>query len=236
MDSNPLILAIETATLGGSICLAEGAKVLASRAGDARVSHSNGLLRDIHDVLAETKLTVADVDVFAAAVGPGSFTGLRIGLATVKALAATTGRLCIGVPTLNAVAHAAGPSAITVALLPAGRGELFAQMFSVSAERVVQALDEPAHLSPLNTLARYSSNNEITWAGDGAQLHRGTIEGYAQTHQDRRWTIAAAASLLAVNIAELGFVQQELAIVPELLQAIYVRPSDAEIKTNVINS
>lgn len=236
MSSNPLILAIETATLAGSVCVAEGSRVLAARAGDARVSHSNGLLRDISDILEETKLVISDVEIFAAAVGPGSFTGLRIGLATVKALAATTGRLCVGVPTLNAVAQAGGASRATVSLLPAGRGELFVQMFSVSAEGMVKALDDPAHLSPPKTLARYALIPEVIWAGDGAQLHREMIEEYSLSHQDRTWTIAAPTELLASNVATLGFMQQEFAVGPELLQAVYIRPSDAELKTNVVNN
>lgn len=230
-----MLLAIETATPGGSVCVAAGPKVLASRTGDPQVSHSHSLLQDIQDVLVETGVAVGDIDVFAAAVGPGSFTGLRIGLATVKALAATTGRLCVGVPTLSAVAHAAGPSPATVSLLPAGRGELFVQMFSVTEEGRVKPQDGPAHLSPLNTLARYNSLAEITWTGEGALLLREMIEENAQLHQGRLWTIAAGAKLLANSVAAVGFMAQEFAVSPELLQAIYVRPSDAELKINVVN-
>src|SRR5882762_10221523 len=136
MEESPLILSIDTATLRGSVCLMQGERVLAYVSGDANVSHSSSLLRDIDQVLTACGITTREIELFAAAAGPGSFTGLRIGLATVKALSVTLGRPCLGVPTLRAVARAAGPSKATVALLPAGRGELFAQLFSVSFDGV----------------------------------------------------------------------------------------------------
>ena len=127
-----IILSIDTATLGGSVWLGSGTDELAARIGDPQVSQSASLLKDISDSLDQEGLRLADVDLFACASGPGSFTGLRIGLATLKGLAASLERPCVGIPTLHAVAHAAGSSVATVALLPAGRGEVFAQMLSVS--------------------------------------------------------------------------------------------------------
>src|SRR5215213_11524682 len=122
----PLILSVETATLSGSVALLRGEQVLAALAGDSGVSHSNTLLNDIDKLLHEAQIDLPQVDLFAVATGPGSFTGLRIGIATVKALAATLDRPCAGVPTLQAIALAAGESRRSVALLPAGRGEVFA--------------------------------------------------------------------------------------------------------------
>src|SRR3977135_55846 len=148
MSDVPLILSLETATMGGSVFLGRGNVELATRTGDPRVSQSSSLLSDINDILQEASTSLHEVDLFACASGPGSFTGLRIGLATVKALAASLKRPCVGIPTLHAVAHAAGPSSATVALLPAGRGEVFAQMFSVAGDGTVTEVDSAAHLSP----------------------------------------------------------------------------------------
>src|SRR5690242_14972126 len=83
----PLILAIETATRAGSISLSRGEKILSSRSGDPASSHSTDLLDNICELLQAVDAKLADVTVFAAAAGPGSFTGLRIGLATIKAFA-----------------------------------------------------------------------------------------------------------------------------------------------------
>src|SRR5260370_216811 len=117
-----LILSVETATLGGSVCITRGATALACNTGERRVSHSNALLSDISNALVESKSTLGEISLFAVACGPGSFTGLRIGIATVKALAATMEKPCAGIPSLQAVARAAGASKCTMALLPAGPG------------------------------------------------------------------------------------------------------------------
>src|ERR1700704_5091138 len=100
MSDAPLILSLETATMGGSVFLGRGNLELATRAGDPRVSQSFSLLSDISDILQEAPASLHEVDLFACASGPGSFTGLRIGLATVKALAASLNRPCVGIPTL----------------------------------------------------------------------------------------------------------------------------------------
>ena len=113
------------------MAVSSGAALLSSRTGDATRSHSNDLLEHIAGALEEAGRTLQDVDLFAVATGPGSFTGLRIGLATVKSFSSTLARPIVGVPTLEAVARAGGPSKMTVALLPAGRGEVFAQSFRV---------------------------------------------------------------------------------------------------------
>src|SRR6185295_10462844 len=102
--TTPLILSLETATMGGSVWLGFGTVELATRIGDPKVSQSATLLQDINDCLDEAGVKLAEVDLFACASGPGSFTGLRIGIATLKALAASLGRPSIGVPTLHAVA------------------------------------------------------------------------------------------------------------------------------------
>jgi len=243
MNQIPLILSVETATLGGSVCVARGAEALAARLGDPQTSHSNSLLEDINNSLLEAGITLERITHFAAASGPGSFTGLRIGLATVKALAATLGRPCVGIPTLQAVAHAVGPSKATVALLPAGRGEVFAQLLSVSVEGVVTEADKAAHLSPLRLLDKYGSRRNLRWAGEGAHIHRELIRTYAKEAQIpfngpenestiEGWVLAPAETNLARHIALLALHELERgdSFVPQSLRAIYVRPSDAELK------
>src|SRR5205085_9685024 len=106
-NPEPLILAIETATRAGSVAVARGETLLSCREGDASVSHSTNLIEIIDAVLSEAGAQLSDVDVFAVAVGPGSFTGLSIGLATVKAFAEGNQRLIVGISTLAAGAYAA---------------------------------------------------------------------------------------------------------------------------------
>ena len=228
MSAEPLILAVETATLAGSLAVTRGAEVIGSLEGDPAVSHSNTLLADVDQLLAGTGVNLTDIDLFAVAAGPGSFTGLRIGIATIKALAATLDRPCAAVPTLQAVALAGGASKTTVALLPAGRGEVFAQLYSVSADAVT-ALDDPAHISPQKMIDKYGSLETALWCGEGANAQRELIESSAA---GRQWQIAPRTENLARYVAALALTnfQRDELVAPDALQAIYVRPSDAELK------
>ena len=241
MESHPLILGLETATLAGSVSLVQGEHVRATRLGDPETSHSNTLLRDIEGVLEDANVSIHDVGLFAAAVGPGSFTGLRIGLATAKALAATLNKPCIGISTLHAVARAAGASRSTVTLLPAGRGELFAQLLSVSQEGEVTELDAPMHLPPENVIERYVSLPVLIWAGEGVERYIDLIKRseprFQIGNEPQGWTIAPAEKNLAqyVALCSLGPYEAGEISTPESLKALYVRPSDAEIKANVVN-
>jgi tRNA threonylcarbamoyladenosine biosynthesis protein TsaB len=230
MSAKPLILAVETATLAGSIALARGDELIVSVSGDPAVSHSNTLLADLDKLLSETTFKLADIDLFAVAAGPGSFTGLRIGIATVKGLAATLVRPCAAIPTLHAVALAGGAAESSIALLPAGRGEVFAQLFSVSTDAVT-ALDDPSHISPQKMIDKYGSLETALWCGEGALAQRELIEISAA---DKQWRIAPRTHNLARFVASLALrnFKQDLLVGPDALQAIYVRPSDAELKVS----
>ena len=231
MSSEPLILAVETATLAGSIAIARGAQVIGGMNGNPDVSHSNTLLADLDGLLDHTSVKLADVDLFAVAAGPGSFTGLRIGIATVKALAATLGRSCAAIPTLQSVALSGGVSETTVALLPAGRGEVFAQSFAVSNDGAVAALDDAAHIAPRKMIEKYGSLERLLWCGEGAIAQRELIESAGG---GKEWRIAALPQNLAQHVAALalGKFRQDQLVAPDALQAIYVRPSDAELKVS----
>ena len=228
LDSDPLILSVETATLAGSVALSRGDEVLASLTGDSAVSHSNTLLSDIDRVLGEAQVELTAIDVFAVATGPGSFTGLRIGIATVKGLAATLDRPTAGVPTLHAVALAAGPSPRSVALLPAGRGEVFAQLFFVTEDGLVTELDKATHISPSRLLEKYGSLESVLWCGDGAIANKALLEEGASAEGK----LAPAVTNLAMYVARLALMKfrEKQLVHPDALQAMYVRPSDAELK------
>jgi tRNA threonylcarbamoyladenosine biosynthesis protein TsaB len=243
VNSKPLILAIDTATRAGSVALARGAELLHLQAGAEESSHSIDLIENVEVALNTIGAKLSEVELFTAASGPGSFTGLRIGIATIKSFAVSVGKQCVGVPTLAAVAHAAGTSVRTVALLPAGRGEVFAQMFSVDANQV-RPLDTAAHISPEAVVEKYGSSEGLIWAGEGAHLNATTLCDRAKaggigwyvrnSHSLSRstgWMLASRRDELAGSIAGLAFAEYcaGRTTSPGELRAIYVRPSDAEI-------
>jgi tRNA threonylcarbamoyladenosine biosynthesis protein TsaB len=246
-SEEPLILSIETATRAGSLAVSRGRTLLSTRRGDATRSHSTDLLELIRGALDEAACSIQDVELFAVALGPGSFTGLRIGVATVKSLASTLERSAVGVPTLHAIALATGAvGSRVVALLPAGRGELFAQSFKVETAFAVLPLDEPTHVAPKALLEKFRRLRSVRWAGEGAEAQLEKIRAVAleegipfieesdgkEDAANEGWALAASPENLAKYVGLLALYKQEQGetSAPEELQAIYVRPSDAELK------
>ncbi|HEX8499224.1 MAG TPA: tRNA (adenosine(37)-N6)-threonylcarbamoyltransferase complex dimerization subunit type 1 TsaB [Pyrinomonadaceae bacterium] len=246
MEEDLLTLGVDTSTERRSVALLRGRRVLRSSESELREGGSAGLLADVDRVLRSASVGLREVGLFAAAVGPGSFTGLRSGLATVKGLALTLGKPAAGVPTLHAVAYGARPARRVVALIPAGRGEVFAQLLGVSAEGVVNEIESPTHLPPVRLcegVARLGGG--VKWVGSGAVKFRELIREAAGAAgiefkdsaaggdaAEGEWVLAPAAGALAETVASLALAGAARGGVWDAgaLGAIYVRPSDAELK------
>jgi len=99
------VLAIDTASNVATAAVSSGGVILGERILNFKKTHSQKLMPMVSELLAELELRAADIDLFAAATGPGSFTGLRIGVATIKALAHATGKPVVGVSTLAGLAY-----------------------------------------------------------------------------------------------------------------------------------
>jgi tRNA threonylcarbamoyladenosine biosynthesis protein TsaB len=239
-----LTLSVETATERRSVAVLRGAGVLSLCERELRDGGGAAVLADIDRALSEASVRVSDVELFAAATGPGSFTGLRAGLATVKALAATLGRPVVGVPTLQAVAHAARPARVLCALLPAGRGEVFAQALRVTPGGGVEELSAPEHVQPARLLERMSGGG-VKFAGGGAHKFEELLRGRAgalglkfsvlasasEEPLEDEWALAPRAASLAADVGALALSRYEAGERggADELRAMYVRPSDAEL-------
>jgi tRNA threonylcarbamoyladenosine biosynthesis protein TsaB len=239
-----LTLGVDTSTERRSVALVGGGRVLAETSSGLREGGSANLLADIDRVLVSAGVSLKEVDLYGAAVGPGSFTGLRSGLATVKGLSLTTAKPAVGVQTLHALAYCVRPAPRVVALIPAGRGEVFAQLLSVSAAGVVKELEEPAHMPPVLLLERMAAlGGGLKWTGGGAfkflEMIRERAEsagiefvspGVSGALGADGWEVAPAEEALAESIAEMALTAYASGAVTAGLAAVYVRPSDAELK------
>jgi tRNA threonylcarbamoyladenosine biosynthesis protein TsaB len=246
----PLILCVDSATDAPGVAVARGARVIAKSQGREQRGHTLVLLAEIDETLREAGVSLAEIELFAVAVGPGSFTGLRAALATVKAFASVQSRPIAAIPTLHAVAASAGASAQTVAAIPAGRGEIFAQMLAVDEDGRVQELTQPRHLSPAVLVAQVlASEGLVKWAGGGTLAHvalmrevaagegimvveRGSHDPDRVDGRGRVWELATGAENYAAEIAALGLTSYTdgRTVGAGDLRAQYVRLSDAELK------
>lgn len=229
------VLALDTTTRRGSVALVEDDRVVEERAGDAVRSHAERLPIEMLDLAAAHGVAVADIDLFAVAVGPGSFTGLRIGIATVQGLAFVRSRPVFGGSALDAIAHAASHNASTGTLIAswidAHRRDVFAALYRVtdappfSAARL-EEVEGPTVGEPAAALDRWRSAIGVApavFAGDGATLYEDVI---LRTLGDAR---VAAMPLLAGTIGRLAVARPGNATAPADVRPLYVRRPDAEI-------
>jgi tRNA threonylcarbamoyladenosine biosynthesis protein TsaB len=162
----PLLLAVDTATRRLAVAVLRGESVLAESSAESERPHSETLLPAIDRVLGEARIGLGALGGFAVSVGPGSFTGLRVALSTLKAFAFGDARPVAAVPTLAALAATAGDAAGPLAaLLDARRGEVYAAAWSggpVAGEGAPRAIppDLPALLLPADLAA------ESVWRPD----------------------------------------------------------------------
>ena len=246
-DCEPLILSIDTATAERSVAVVRGERVLSLVGGDASRQSSSNVLFEVDAALREAAVSLEEIDLFAAAVGAGSFTGLRSGLATLKGFASTLGRPTVGIPTLHAVGYAARPSKHLIAAIPAGRGEVFAQLLSVNAEGDVSELESAVHIAPTALLEKAARlGGAIKWVGSGSRLLSEQIREMAETNgidfreqdfaevreQEAGWVLATGISEIATHVASLALkaYRKGRAVAASDLRAVYVRASDAELK------
>jgi tRNA threonylcarbamoyladenosine biosynthesis protein TsaB len=221
------LLTIQTATPAGSVALTAGERLLGELFFDCRRPHGSWLIAAVDRLCREAGMTVGKLDGFGVTTGPGSFTGLRVGLATIKGLALASGKPVAGVSTLQTLALQAPHAALPVcALLDARKQEVYAGIYRwqdgwprpLAGERV---------LPPEQLLADITG--DVLFVGDGARAYRtlitrqlGSRAHFLPAAYDP--PRAAHAALLARRAFEAGAAQPAAAVNP-----VYIRPSEAEL-------
>jgi len=217
-----LILGVDTSGKNGSIALVQFEQAnsrtleIVPLAGG---TFSGQLVPQVSDLLERHHLTKHDIDAFAVASGPGSFTGLRVGLAAIKALAEVLQKPIAAVPLLEAVARVSGSESLTLAALDAGRGEVYVAEVQTSGPRTT--VRDQQLLSFAEFLSSNRNRQIITPDAKIADLARQHKLRIQQVDRPR-----------ADAIARLGFekIQGGEVISAEALDANYIRRSDAEAK------
>jgi tRNA threonylcarbamoyladenosine biosynthesis protein TsaB len=229
-----LILALDTTTRAGSLALARDGSPIETFVGDAARTHATRLPGDIIDCLARHGLTLRDLDLYGVAAGPGSFTGLRIGIATVQGLAFAHGRPVVGVSALDALADAAGPppaepESWRAAWMDAQRGEVYACLYRPAAGSW-EAVSAPVVSAPDAVLDGWKTlvdGRHVSFAGDGALAYSDIVERMWGGRSD----IVRPVPALAPATARLAMVEANAgrAVHPHGIRPIYIRRPDAEL-------
>jgi tRNA threonylcarbamoyladenosine biosynthesis protein TsaB len=227
------VLALDTTTAAGSVAIVDDEGVLVEEMGDPARSHAERLPGDIMKALERAGLAVAAIDLFAIAAGPGTFTGLRIGIATIQGLAFVNGKRVVPVSALTALAAAASreeSSARTIgAWMDAHRRDVFSALFRrtdrspFDPEGLIE-IDDPAVGDPEARLRRWEHQGNMpdVLVGDGAILFAAAIP--AQISTLGQLPLAAVIGQMALARARVGET-----VDPAGVQPLYIRRPDAEI-------
>ncbi len=171
------ILALDTSTSLASVALAGHDKVIAESVFTCDRTLSERLMPEIERLLAMSGLGYGDVDLFAAAIGPGSFTGVRCGVATIQGLALATAKPCVGFSTLAMLAMNFSLAALPVCpLLDARKGEVYGGLYDCSAP-IPAPITNDSVLAPerLLDMVRDTTGKPVVFAGEGAVRYRDQI-------------------------------------------------------------
>ena len=221
------ILGIETATRTGGVAIVSEGGVLAEYTLNIEVTHSERLMSTVDRVLKDTGLQPASLDGFGVSIGPGSFTGLRIGLSTVKGLAFTTGKPVAAVPTLKALAWNTPHSRYPVCpLLDARKKEVYAALYRYDGRELVQ--DLPETVLPLAELADRVAG-EVLFTGEGARIFAGDIKRLFAGRAHLAPLSATVPSAASVGEIALMMLQGGRSADPDTLSPMYIRRPEAEL-------
>jgi len=222
------VIAIDTSTWWGSVALVEGGgaerapRVVAEHGRRIDDSHAEHVLDWVERCLSDAGWTKSSVDLYAATRGPGSFTGIRVALGTVRGLGLATGRPCAGVTTLLAVAATAGDgSGPRVPVMDAGRAELYAACYEASTWPP-EELAAPWIAAAVEVLADAGKRGAeiVTGPGTNVDLPQGAGAAKVIRAPER---LAGAAGRIAVARHDDG-------TPPEPFSPLYLRPPDAVLK------
>jgi tRNA threonylcarbamoyladenosine biosynthesis protein TsaB len=227
------ILSIETSTMLGGIAIIDDTSGLIAEARlNIKSTHSERLMTEIDHILKQSGLEVSDIDVFAVAIGPGSFTGLRIGLSTVKGFSYVSGKPIVAVPTLEALAwHFSYCRYPVCTMLDARKKEVYSALFKWENNCFIRLIDEVStKVSRLLEDNNFLSDEKVVFTGEGALLYRDKIKEILK----EKAIFATADKLVPspANVAQIGMIKAEKGEFSEPVNLVpfYIRKSEAEIK------
>lgn len=225
------IIALETATMAGGIAVVDEERVISEISLNIKATYSEKLMVAMEHLLDLSGLTINEMDAIAVSVGPGSFTGLRIGLSAAKGLSYASGKPIIGVPTLDALAlNIPFSNRLVCPVLDARKGEVYTALYRPNGQ-FPQKLTDDMVVSPLKLIEMIKE--ETVFLGDGVFTYRTLfneqLKGlYHEVPMPLMAPRASNVGMLAMERLKKGEVDDPYSLVPR-----YIRKSEAEVKFKV---
>jgi len=228
-----LLLALDTCDARGSVAVLRGDEVVHVLPHESADDYSVWLLPAIEQILGASGVAFQDVDAYVAAAGPGSFTGVRVGLTTVKAWAEVTGKPIVSVSRLEALAtQADGSQSYLAAFANAQRQQIYAALYRRGENATLERVGDESVIAPDKFLAwviQMAGGQSVEWISTDPHM---LIETEAwRARQSVGESVRAGSPILAPAIGRLGYrlALEKRFTDPLALDANYVRRSDAEV-------
>jgi tRNA threonylcarbamoyladenosine biosynthesis protein TsaB len=223
-----LVLALDTTTRSGSCAVARDGVVLLEQAADVARSHDAQLPAALMTLLEGARISLSEIDVFAVATGPGSFTGLRVGIATMQGLAFAAAKPLIGVSAFEALVRRTD-GGLVATWIDAWRGEVYAALYDNAREVEAPSVEHPGAI--LTRLAASGAAREYTFIGEGSGIYKDMIvaamRNHARVAEPVAPLLAGTMALLATDTARAGHLPP-----PHAIRPLYVRRPDALLARN----
>ena len=203
------ILAVDTSAVCASVAVTEDGKILSESSINTGLTHSRTLMPMIDSVLRNGEIAMDSIDVCACSVGPGSFTGIRIGVAAIKGICDALGKKCIPVSTLEALAYnLVGRNCTAVSVMDARCNQVYCAIFKVQGETVKRITEDMAlKIDDLGEMLKEYEN--IIFVGDGTKLCHKAL-GYEKAPANCEYQRGSSVCFAAMNHIDEAIESKEL--------------------------
>lgn len=221
------ILGLDTSTMMATCGVIDENSILGEYSLNQKMSHSENLVPMIQEVLDSLYLKIKDIDLYGVALGPGSFTGLRIGVATIKTFAHLFEKPVVGVSTLEALAFNLPYNKIIVPMIDARRNRVYTGIYTWDNGKI-QEIEAPDLLEINDLINKLKEYDEVVVNGNGSTLHKEVIQNNLKNKV--KFSTIGQNSCKATSICELAKIKYEEGKVDDYftLAPDYLRPSQAE--------
>ena len=224
------ILAIDTSALVATAALCDDEKLIAVYSQKAGMTHSQTMLPIIKNIMDNTETNIDDVDMIAVSEGPGSFTGIRIGIATVKGLAFGKNKICIGVSTLEAMARTIADfctDAIICPVMDARRNQLYNAVFEMRGGKLLRLSEDRMIEAPVLAKELDAMDRPVYFVGDGYDIMANMKLSYQrETPVACRWQNGYGVAMAA--LALYNNTEDKSVFTDRMLRPEYLRLPQAE--------